>query len=198
MRIFIASKNNMNLCLYMPSMCHTKSYLLSLLIQLCQQITEWLLPKRNVQAQCRALKIQPAYLLTAEPGKWFEREKVPGVVRPRSQGCRALTRMKESRASQERGGNEWHTTWYVEGTEGAVSKAAAEEVTMGQWMRTGWTGPPVPAEEPNSAGWEGRGRAFCPSGERLVVLWAADVKDNFEGHKTGDRETRWVLICRCS
>ena len=58
MRIFIAAKNNMNLCLYMPSMCHTKSYILSLLIQLCQQITKCLLPKRDVQAQCWAPKIQ--------------------------------------------------------------------------------------------------------------------------------------------
>ena len=62
----------------------------------------------------------------------------------------------------------------------------------------GWTGPPVPVKETNSAGREGHGRAFCPSGERLVVLWAADVKDNFEGHKTRDRETKWVLISRCS
>lgn len=153
-------------------------------------------PKEMYKHSAGHLRSSPAYLLTGEPGKWFEREKARGVVGPRSQGCRALTRMKESRASQKRGGNEWHTTRCVEGMEGAVSKAAVEEVTMGQWMRTGWTGPPVPAEETNSAGWEGHGRAFCPSGERPVVLWAADVKDNFEGHKTGDRETRWVLISR--
>ena len=75
------------------------------------------------------LRSSPAYLLTGEPGKWFEREKTPGVLGSRSQGCRALTRMKESRASQERGGNEWHTTWCVEGTEGPESKAAGEEAT---------------------------------------------------------------------
>lgn len=190
MRIFIAAKNNLNLCLYMPSMCHTKSYILSLLIQLCQQITVYY-PKEMYKHSAGHLRSSPAYLLTGEPGKWFEREKAPDVVGQRSQGCRALTRMKESRASQERGGNEWPPTRCVDGMEGPESKAAGEEGTR-------WDRPPVPAKETNSARREGSGRAFCPSGERLVVLRAADVKDNFEGHKTGGRETRWVLISRCS